>query len=248
MTHDRRVVVTGVSGGIGSACAEAFRLEGWQVIGFDRTRPAASFAGTFVECDLNDPQQVAEACSAAADLGPLQALVNNAAVQVNESLATTSVEQWDLVMGVNVRGAFLCMRDLLPALEPARGSIVNVASVHAVATSQNISAYAASKGAMVALTRAAAVELAPVGIRCNAVLPGAVDTEMLRDGLSRRPHPDGPEGNLDELRTRTPLRTVASPAEIAQSVVFLADNERSAYTTGQSLIVDGGATARLSTE
>ena len=169
-------------------------------------------------------------------------------MQVNKPLAETSDEEWALVMNTNVRGAFECMRALTPSLAATNGAVVNIASVHAVATSQNISAYAASKGALVALTRAAAVELAHHGIRCNAVLPGAVDTPMLQDGLSRRPHPDGPAGNLEELRQRTPLQMVASPDDIAKSVLFLADNDRSPYVTGQSLIADGGATARLSTE
>jgi len=142
----------------------------------------------------------------------------------------------------------ICMRELLGALSIADGAIVNVSSVHAVATSQNIGAYAASKGALVALTRAAAVELAEQGVRCNALLPGAVDTPMLRDGLSRRPHPDGPDGNLQILIDSTPLKMVASPTDIAKSVLFLADTERSPFITGQALIADGGATAKLSTE
>jgi len=248
MSEQRRVVITGVSGGIGSACADLFAGEGWFVIGFDRAAPPASFAGKYIECDINEPQMVLDACNAVLELGALDALVNNAAVQVNQPLSVTSDAEWDLVMGTNVRGAFLCMRNLMPALEAASGAVVNVSSVHAVATSQNVSAYAASKGALVALTRAAAVELAHHGVRCNALLPGAVDTEMLRDGLSRRPHPDGPDGNLNELRSRTPLLSIADPTEIAQSVLFLADSHRSAYITGQSLIADGGATARLSTE
>ena len=92
------------------------------------------------------------------------------------------------------------------------------------------------------------MELAADGIRCNAVLPGAIDTRMLRDGLTRRPHPEGAEGNLRVLAQRTPLGFVASAAQIAPSILHLADNEQSAYTTGQMLVVDGGAMIRLSTE
>ena len=248
MSSARRVVITGVAGGIGSACAHAFSAEGWDVIGLDRREPLDDFVGTYVKCDIGNSADVRAACKSVAATGPVHALVNNAAVQVNQPLRKTSDEEWELVMNTNVRGAFQTMRDLGPALEAAGGAVVNVSSVHAVATSQNISAYAASKGALVALTRAAAVELAHLGVRCNAILPGAVDTEMLRDGLSRRPHPDGPDGNLNELRSRTPLLSIATPADIAQAVLFLADGNRSAYITGQSLIADGGATARLSTE
>ena len=112
----------------------------------------------------------------------------------------------------------------------------------------NVAVYAISKGALVALTRSAAIELAAAGIRCNAVLPGAVDTPMLRAGLDRRYHPDGPEGNLRELASRTPLGFVATPAQIAPSVVHLADGEQTPYITGQTLVIDGGATIKLGTE
>jgi len=244
----KQVVITGASGGIGYACTQAFLADGWNVIGFDRREPEAAPGLTYVQCDIGISEQVAAACAAASEMGPIHALVNNAAVQVNKPLLQTTDEEWALVMNTNVRGAFECMRGLMDPLSESRGAVVNIASVHAVATSQNISAYAASKGALVALTRAAAVELAHQGIRCNALLPGAVDTPMLRDGLSRRPHADGPDGNLRELRERTPLQMVATADEIAKSVLFLADNDRSPYITGQSLVADGGATARLSTE
>lgn len=248
MTEPKRVVITGVSGGIGSACARIFLADGWLVIGFDRVEPDPLEGLTYIECDLGVSESVVSACARAQAVGPLHALVNNAAVQVNKPLLQTTDEEWALVMDTNVRGAFECMRGLLEPLSATSGAVVNVASVHAVATSQNISAYAASKGALVALTRAAAVELAHEGVRCNALLPGAVDTHMLRDGLSRRPHVDGPEGNFRELLDRTPLKMIATPDDIAKSVLFLADGERSPYITGQSLVADGGATARLSTE
>jgi NAD(P)-dependent dehydrogenase (short-subunit alcohol dehydrogenase family) len=111
-----------------------------------------------------------------------------------------------------------------------------------------VAAYAVSKAALAGLTRTAALELALHGIRCNAVLPGAVMSDMLRAGLSRREHPEGPQGNLDALIARTPLGFVATPEQIAPSIVFLADGERSPYTTGQLLVVDGGAMIRLGTE
>lgn len=248
-TDTKRAVITGVSGGIGAAVAAAFLADGWEVFGFDRNEPPEEISAIhYLPCDLGDSAAIKASCAAVAEAGPLHALVNNAAVQVNKGLGETTDEEWRMVMDTNVGAAFMCMRELLPALESARGAIVNVSSVHAVATSQNIVAYAASKGAMVALTRAAAVELAGHGVRCNALLPGAVDTPMLRDGLSRRPHPDGPDGNLQELIDRTPLKMVASADDIAKSILFLADTDRSPYITGQALIADGGATARLSTE
>jgi NAD(P)-dependent dehydrogenase (short-subunit alcohol dehydrogenase family) len=136
-----------------------------------------------------------------------------------------------------------------PLLKKAQGAVVNVSSVHALATSADIAAYAASKGGLVALTRAMAIELAPDNIRVNALLPGAVDTPMLRDGLSRG-HVSG--GSIDErladLGAKIVMERVGRPDEIAQAIYFLANNELSSYMTGQVLTVDGGATARLSTE
>jgi NAD(P)-dependent dehydrogenase (short-subunit alcohol dehydrogenase family) len=129
------------------------------------------------------------------------------------------------------------------------GAIVNVSSVHAVATSKHIAAYAASKGGMLALTRALAIELAPDNIRVNTVLPGAVDTSMLRDGLNRDHAGSGTaEERLENLARNTVSGKIGKPEEIAQTILFLADPEKSSFITGQPLVIDGGATARLSTE
>ena len=126
---------------------------------------------------------------------------------------------------------------------------MNVSSVHAVATSADIASYAASKGALLALTRAMAIEFAGDDVRVNAILPGAVDTPMLEAGLSRG-HVGG--STMDErkadLASRTVIGRVGKPEEIAKAIYFLADNEHSSFMTGQQVIVDGGATIRLSTE
>jgi len=129
------------------------------------------------------------------------------------------------------------------------GSIVNVGSVHAIATSANIAAYAASKGALSALTRALAIKFAPDQIRVNAVLPGAVKTDMLLAGLQRgHLSGDRPDQLLDNLGRKTVMGRVGTSEEIARAILFLADANQSAFMTGQSLVIDGGATARLSTE
>jgi NAD(P)-dependent dehydrogenase (short-subunit alcohol dehydrogenase family) len=246
----RTALITGVSGGIGSATARAFLDQRWSVIGLDLHAPPADLAHeiTYAECDLSNAEAISDTIAAALADQPLDALINNAAIQVNKALWETTNEEWELVMNTNVRSAFVCIRETHAALMRAEGSIVNVASVHAIATSANVGAYAASKGAMVALTRAAAVELADKKVRCNAVLPGAVDTPMLREGLGRRPHPQGAEGNLQALIDRTPLQAVGSTTDIAATILFLASPTEAAFITGQALVVDGGATARLSTE
>ena len=126
---------------------------------------------------------------------------------------------------------------------------MNVSSVHAVATSANIAAYAASKGGLLALTRALAIELAPYKIRVNAVLPGAVDTTMLHAGLNRGHLIDKDiSQQIENLGKKHIIGRIGQSEEIAQGILFLADSERSSFMTGQTLIIDGGATARLSTE
>ena len=245
----RTVVITGVCGGLGRATADRFRTAGWRVVGVDCVDPAPDQElDRFEFADLASAGDVARLWERLGDLDELHALVNNAALQFNKPIVDTSDDEWQQVIDTNVRSAFQSIRDSHPLLARARGAIVNVSSVHAIATSINVAAYAISKTAMVALTRAAALELAPEGIRCNAVLPGAVDTQMLRAGLDRRPHPDGVEGTLRDIASRTPLGFVARPDQIAPSILHLADSDLSPYTTGQTLVIDGGATARLGTE
>lgn len=247
-------VVTGVDGGIGAATARTLAGAGYRVVGVDRgvvgkkRRQAVSH---YLQADLALPSEVTRLCTRiAAELPVLDLLVNNAAVQLAGPVEETSVEQWDEVMAVNLRAPFLLVRHLVHCLASGRGgAVVNVASVHAIASSTGIAAYAASKGGLAALTRALAVELAPRRVRVNAVLPGAIDTTMLDAGL-RRGHLRG--NDLDRLKAELGTRTVAGrigrPEEIAEAVLFLADPERSGFVTGQQLVVDGGATARLSTE
>jgi len=164
-------------------------------------------------------------------------------------LIKTVPAEWELIMATNVRATYLLVKALYPLLKESRGAVVNVGSVHALATSKSMAAYAASKGAVLALTRSMAIEMAADGIRANAVLPGAVDTGMLREGLSRAHAGTGDmEERLRRLGRRHPLGRVGQPAEIAKSILFLADNAQSGFITGQSLAVDGGATAVLSTE
>jgi NAD(P)-dependent dehydrogenase (short-subunit alcohol dehydrogenase family) len=243
----RTVFITGVLGGIGAATAEVFRAAGWRVTGMDRRDPDGALPTTdaFLRADVGDASVGAPVEDFLSSLDGLEAVVNNAAAQIEKPLVTMTDEEWDTIMATNVRAAFIVSRAAHPHLAKTSGAIVNVASVHAVATSPGLAAYAASKGALVALTRSSALEFAADGIRVNAVLPGAVDTPMLQAGLRRWP-------DADVARTRlansTPLRRIADPAEIGRTILFLADGQQSSFITGQALIADGGALARLSTE
>jgi NAD(P)-dependent dehydrogenase (short-subunit alcohol dehydrogenase family) len=250
---DKRVVaITGVAGGIGRATASVFRDNGWCVVGVDR-RKTDDLNGDvhhFINADIAEteaPHHIFE--QIASKFGRLDALVNNAACQICKPISETTPEDWDSIMSCNVRSVFLSVQQAYPLLKRNGGSIVNVSSVHAVATSVGIAAYAASKGALLALTRAMALEFGPEGVRCNAVLPGAVDTPMLHAGLGRgHVHGDTTAKLVRGLGKKHVMGRVGKPHEIGQTILFLADPQRSSFMTGQSLVVDGGATARLSTE
>jgi NAD(P)-dependent dehydrogenase (short-subunit alcohol dehydrogenase family) len=249
-SETKNVLISGVSQGIGQATAELFSGEGWHVVGLDLQKPLHDAVDEFWQCDVSDTDTISERVAALQlRLGSLDALVNNAAYQVCKPFAELSLEDWDRTMSVNLRGAFWLMHECAPLLAAKCGSIVNVSSVHAHATSTSICAYATSKGALVALSRSAALDLAPMGIRVNAVLPGAVDTPMLRAGFEREHLAEqDEEDRFETFQKRHPFARVARPAEIARAILYWADASLSPYVTGQSLVVDGGVTARLSTE
>lgn len=229
-------VVTGAAGGIGVAICDVLEAHGWGVIGIDRE--PVSRPGSLV-LDLAEPAAIT---AALAGVPQVDGLVNNAALQLSKPFAQTSVEEWDAVLAVNLRAPFLCLRSLVSRLIESRGAVVNVTSVHATATSPGMAAYAASKGGLSAFTRAAALELAPHGVRVNAIAPGAVDTAALHAGLDDR-------GSAKRvLVERTPMARVGRAEEIAAGVAFLLDGQRSGFMTGECITIDGGALARLSTE
>lgn len=250
---NRTVLITGAAGGIGRATISLFAEKGWCVIGVDRAEFGKDFPrdGLFIHSDVARPEDMHSIFEKAhAFTDSLDALVNNAAIQVAKPLIETTIEEWDSVMASNLRSVFLGVKLAHPLLKAGGGgAVVNVSSVHAIQTSANIAAYAASKGGLLALTRAMAIEFAPDNIRVNAILPGAVDTPMLRAGLGRGHvgHGDMQE-RLDNLARKTVSGKVGTPEEIAHAIYFLADNEQSSFMTGQALVIDGGATARLSTE
>lgn len=251
--HTPTLLITGAAGGIGRATVALFAQNGWRVIGVDRAPFGEDFpsGGRFIQADISRPDVLERIFLQVRDFTPrLSALVNNAAHQIAKPLLETSVDEWDAVMASNLRSVFLSVKLAHPLFaQNGQGAIVNVSSVHAIQTSANIAAYAASKGGLLALTRAMAIEFAPQNIRVNAILPGAVDTPMLRAGLGRGHVGQGDMNTrLENLARKTVNGRVGQPAEIAQAIYFLADDRQSSFMTGQALVVDGGATARLSTE
>jgi NAD(P)-dependent dehydrogenase (short-subunit alcohol dehydrogenase family) len=235
--HSKRTaVVTGALGGIGTAVCDHLHELGWNVIGTDRfasERPGA------VQLDMSDGAAIGRVLGA---LTHVDGLVNNAAIQLYRPLVDTATDEWDDVHSVNLRAPWLCVKALHRQLAAGHGAVVNIASVHAAATSLSIGAYATMKGGLTAFTRAAALELAEHGVRVNSVLPGAIDTPALRAGFDRI------EDAEQSLIARTPLHRIGSPREVATVVAFLLDGERSGFVTGAAIPVDGGALARLSSE
>jgi NAD(P)-dependent dehydrogenase (short-subunit alcohol dehydrogenase family) len=232
------VLVTGAARGIGAATLEMFADRGWHTVGLDRdweTQPA----GTAVSVDITDDDALIEAIEA---VPRLDALVNNAAIMRDAPLDELRPSELTTILATNLRAAMIAVRAAKPALSRSHGTVVNVSSVHALSSRGGASSYAASKSGLLGFTRAAAVELGMDRIRVNAVAPGAIDTRMLAGDASTDRN-----AALDRLAQRTPLRRIGKPQEVARAIYFLA-GESSSFVTGQTLVVDGGAVAKLATE
>jgi NAD(P)-dependent dehydrogenase (short-subunit alcohol dehydrogenase family) len=196
---------------------------------------------TAVEGDASVAATAERAAETAAQrFGRIDVLVNNAGHIVWKTLADTTEAEWDRVMAVNVKSMFLHCRAVLPAmLAQGGGAIVNTASISGLIGLPGQAAYAASKGAVVQLTRQLAVEYGGANIRVNAVAPGAVATPFLLDFVATL---DDPDGVAAEIKASHPLNRFAEPEEVAESILFLA-SDAAAFTTGTILGVDGGYTA-----
>ena len=247
----RVVVITGGGGGIGAAMAFEFAAAGDRVVACDLSLPAAEAAvcrlpvgtGEARQLDVADAAAVSRVmASILADHGRIDVLCNNAGIGCWTNVEDTSDADWDRTMATNVGGTFLCSRAVIPAMRSqGKGSIVNTASVHSFQSWAGCSVYAASKGAVLAFTRALAMELIADGIRVNALAPGTTDTPMVRFGRDGLPTP---AAELEAETRSIPTGRMADPREIARAAVFLAGDDAS-FVVGQCLVVDGGTTARL---
>ena len=250
----RAALITGAGSGIGRATAELFAGEGAGVAILDRDGPAAESAASDISstgaeahpvvADVTSPEEIARAVDRAAGiLGRLDIVYNNAGVGSSGSVTETTEEDWDRCFAVNVKGTYLTSRAAIPHIEAAGGgSIINQASVAALVGIQGFAAYCAAKGAVVSLTRAMAIDLAPLGIRVNALCPGTVYTPLM-EPLMRERGGGSIERGLEVTAAKYPIGRLGTPKEIAQAALFLASDD-SGFVTGAAFTVDGGMTAQ----
>jgi 3-oxoacyl-[acyl-carrier protein] reductase len=243
----RVVLITGGSRGVGRATADAFHRKGAQValaardVRRGQDAAAALDDALFVRADVRNAGDCARAVAGTlARFGRLDVLVNNAGVIYrNRTIDRLTEDEWDETFDVNVKGAFLMSRAALPALRDARGTIVNVSSYAGLVGFAGAAAYAASKAALVNLTRSLALDHAGEGLRVNCVCPGSVDTDMIHAAWNALPDPTAA---ARAWAAKHPLGRIATADEVAAAILFLASDD-ARFITGVALPVDGGITA-----
>jgi meso-butanediol dehydrogenase / (S,S)-butanediol dehydrogenase / diacetyl reductase len=234
----RRALVTGAGSGIGEAVARGLHADGAQVVladlAGDRVQALAGELGPRAHAltlDVRDEDAVAAA------MGGLDVLANIAGIGSTTNAPDTPLEVWEDVFAVNARGTFLCCKHAIPGMiERGGGAIVNTSSVAGLVGLPNRAAYCASKGAVLALTRALAIDHVRQGVRVNAVCPGTVDSPWVRRLV------DDAGESLDALRARQPMGRLGTTDEVAQAILYLA-SDAAAFVTGTGLVIDGGLTA-----
>ena len=242
----KSVFITGAGSGIGRAAALRFASEGATVAVVDIDRSTAEETVKLIEecggsafalaCDVSDEDACREAASAAVGrLGRIDVLFNNAGIAFRAPVGEQDTDELDLILRVNIRGAFLCAKSVLPHLTRPGGVIIHTASVVGLVGVRNRAAYSLSKGALITLTKNMALDYAPEGIRVNAVCPGFVDTGMTK-GLFADTE------RSEAIRKMHPLGRFATSDDIAAAVTFLASDD-AAFIPGQALAVDGGFSA-----
>ena len=251
----KTALVTGGGSGIGEAIARLFAAQGARVYIADLNAEAAQrvageliaqdFTAEPLTFDVAEEAPVREAFEQIATIGRLDILVNNAGVSHVGNILETSLDDWERVLRVNARGAFLCAREAVLVMlhqQPQGGIIVNMASVAAQIAVDRRLPYSASKGAILAMTRSIAIDFVGQGIRCNAICPGTVHTPFV-EGYLKRSFPGQEDAVRQTLHARQPIGRMGLPEEIAAAALYLASDE-AAFVTGSALVIDGGWTAK----
>ena len=249
----RVALITGGAQGIGRAIAALFQLEGACVFILDCDQHAGTTTAAeltsqnpsrpvrHLAADLRDLEEVQRAVNAVRKFHDrVDVLVNNAGIEIEKTFETLTVADWDRIMNVNLRGAFLVTKELVPLFPEAGASIVNISSIHASHAFPDSLPYACSKAAMVALTRNLALDLATRHVRVNCICPGYIDTRLWEHYLQSSPNPEQLAAQTAALH---PVGRRGVPHDVAEAALFLA-SDSSAFITGADLVVDGGLTVR----
>lgn len=245
--QDRCVVITGSGSGIGKACALIFAREGANIVCADINQDAAeetvqqitSAGGNAfaVKADVADPDSVASLVEATIQqYGKINVLLNNAAIQVNKTIADTTFEEWNAQMAINVGGVFLCSKLFLPHLKATKGCIVSMSSVNGYFVEPSCAGYCATKAAIIGLTKAMAIDHGHEGIRVNCICPGYIDAGLAEGYFQSQPDPAQARADAGKLHA---LWRIGKPEEVARVAVFLASDDAS-FVTGSAYVVDGG--------
>lgn len=245
------VVVTGGSQGIGRAIVSLVVERGGRAIALDKDQATLErLANEMPEvlaltCDVTDEDQIQECVArVVSEAGEIDALVNNAGIGAYFDAAEMTQDQWDLVFSVDLKAVWMVSKSVIPTMRKmGKGSIVNIASIHARMTVAGMFPYAAAKSGVIGLTRSLALDLAPEGIRVNAVSPGWTRTWLVDEYFQNQPDPKAAEDSV--LRVH-PMGRICEPREVAEVVCFLAGN-RSTAVTGAEFCVDAGLGARFAT-
>lgn len=248
----RVAIVTGGGAGIGEACCRLFAAEDASVVVAevnDETGSAVEAAiqkdggqAHFIHCDVAIEGDVTRLVEETLRIfGTIDILVNNAGIVLVKNALETSLDEWGNIINVNLRGAWLCSKRVLPhMLSAGKGSIVNIASIHGLQTLKDMTAYASSKGGVLAMTRAMALDHAPQ-VRVNSILPGYIATNMWDKVLATSNNPEQLSKETIEIQ---PMGRLGTPLDVAYAALFFASDE-SSWITGASLIVDGGISTRF---
>lgn len=241
LLDDLSIVITGASSGIGLGIARRFADEGARLTLGSRSEPPPLTNATWVQTDVSDSAQATALLEhAAAAHGAVDVLINNAGVQVEKSIADTSDDEFDLVIGVNVRGVFNCSRAAVRIMiTQGGGSIINIGSIAGDTADHGMAVYNASKAAVHGLTRAIATDHGKDGIRCNAISPGWIATELAEAAFDLS---DDPAAARAAAVSRHPVGRLGQPNDVASLATWLASGE-STFVSGSVFKIDGGLTA-----
>ena len=242
-------LITGGAKGIGLGIARVFGREGAVVAIVDKDEAAGARAeqelataganARFFPCDVAQGDAIAGVVDAVLQaFGRIDVLVNNAGTHNGKGIEACSPDDWDFIINTNLRSAFLFTKYALPALKESRGSIINMGSMVGLVGQKDAVAYVASKGGLIAMTKALALDLGPYGIRVNAICPGFVRTPLLESWIDTQPDPASVRSGLDHMH---PLGRIADPEEIGYAALHLASAE-AGFTTGIAMPVEGGVT------